>query len=367
MDDYINNLLIAPPDDAAAARAHDRWNQIAKPVGSLGALEGSIERIAALTGDERVDLSKRCVAVLCADNGVVAQGVSQSGADVTMIIAHQVAQDMSSVCRMCDPFDIDCLPVDMGMFGRLSDEHIRDRRIAAGTHDISHGPAMTREMALRAVRAGVELVGELAGQGYRIIATGEMGIGNTTTSTAMTCAFTGIDPAELTGPGAGLSQDGVIHKVDVIRQALAVNAPDPNDPVDVLAKLGGFDIAGMCGIFLGGAVYRVPIVIDGFISAVAAYCAVQMRPECRVALFASHMSAEPAAGILLERMGLAPLIHAGMRLGEGTGAACLIPLLDMTLSLYHTGPTFADCDITSYKVEDCGETSSLRAWETDER
>lgn len=348
---YVEDLPIAGPDEAAAARAHDRWNQIAKPIGSLGILEGYVERIAALTGDEHVDVSRRCVAVLCADNGVVAQGVSQSGADVTMVIAHQVARGMSSVCRMGAPFGIDCIPVDMGMFGRVSDERVLDRRIAAGTNDISRGPAMTRDQALRAIRTGVELVGDLARQGYRLVATGEMGIGNTTTSTAMACAFLGADPAELTGPGAGLPREGVRHKAEVIRRALAVNEPDANDPLDVLAKLGGFDIAGMCGVFLGGAVHRVPIVIDGVISTIAAYCAWRLRPECRVALFASHLSAEPAAARLLDRMGLAAPLHAGMRLGEGTGAACLVPLLDMTLSLYDTGPTFADCDITSYRVD----------------
>lgn len=350
MDPYIAGLPIAPLSREAAAKARDRWNSIAKPVGSLGELEEAIVCIAALTGGERIDLGKRCVVVLCADNGVTMQGVSQSGSDVTHIVAANAARGVSSINKMCEPVGIDCIPVDMGMFKQVSLDGILDRRIASGTADISLGPAMTREQALQAIRTGVELTRDLAQQGYKIIATGEIGIGNTTTSTAMVCAFTGEDPEMLTGPGAGLSEEGVRHKAAVVRRVLEVNAPNASDPLDVLAKLGGFDIAAMCGVFLGGAVYRVPIVVDGFISAVAAYCAWQLRPECKGALFASHLSAEPAASVLLERMGLRPIIHAGMRLGEGTGAVCLVPLLDMALNLYATGPTFEDCNITSYVV-----------------
>lgn len=351
MSDYINDLSMGTPDEEAATRARERWNAIAKPVGSLGALEDAVVKVAALTGSEHVDISRRCVVVLCADNGVVAQGVSQSGADVTLLIAANAVRGTSSINKMSEVANIDCVPVDMGMFEALPLEGIRDCRIAAGTADISQGPAMTREQALQAVRVGVDLAGELADKGYRLIATGEMGIGNTTTSTAMTCAFVGADPMELTGPGTGLSPEGVRHKAEVIRRALALNAPDVSDPLDVLAKLGGFDIAAMCGLFLGGAVHRVPVIVDGFISTVAAYCAWQLRPECKGAMLASHLSAERGAGVLAERMGLCPLIHAGMRLGEGTGAVCLVPLLDMALNLYTTGPTLADCGITTYKVE----------------
>lgn len=351
MNEYINSLSISPTNAAAAASARERWNAIAKPVGSLGVLEDAVVRVAALTGSEHVDLSRRCVVVLCADNGVVAQGVSQSGADVTLLIAANAVRGISSINKMCEVASIDCVPVDMGMFEPLPLEGIRDCRVAAGTADISQGPAMTREQALRAVRVGVDLVGELASKGYGLIATGEMGIGNTTTSTAMTCAFVGADPLELTGPGTGLSPDGVRHKAQVIQRALRVNAPDAADPLDVLAKLGGFDIAAMCGAFLGGAVHRVPVIIDGFISTVAAYCAWRLRPECKDAMLASHLSAERGAGVLLDRMGLHPLIHAGMRLGEGTGAVCLVPLLDMALNLYSNGPTLADCGITTYKVD----------------
>lgn len=351
MDTYIQDLAIATPSAEAAQRARDRWNEIAKPAGSLGALEEALVRIAALTGSARIDVSKRCVVVLCADNGVVAQGVSASGADVTPIIASNVARGVSSVNRMCEPMGIDCIPVDMGMFSQLQMSGILDRRIAAGTADISVGPAMTTAQALQAVRTGVELVADAKRRGYGLVATGEMGIGNTTTSTAMACVFTGKDPQELTGPGAGLTREGVRHKADVIRRAIHVSAPQASDPLDVLAKLGGFDIAAMCGMFLGGAVHGVPMIVDGYISTVAAYCAYAMRPECLGAILPSHLSAEPGAKVLFDRIGLAPILHANMRLGEGTGAVCLIPLLDMAANLYNHGATFADCSITSYVVD----------------
>lgn len=347
----FQELSISAPDEGAMRAARDRWNSIAKPVGSLGALEAAIVKIAGLTGSPTIDLDKRCVVVLCSDNGVVEQGVSQSGGDVTVLIARNAARGISSINKMCEPVRIDCIPVDMGMRERVDEPGMRDCRIAAGTGDISRGPAMSRAQAVKAMQMGIDLVGELACAGYGIIATGEMGIGNTTTSTAIACALTGIVPQELAGPGAGLPEEGVRHKAKVIQRALMVNDPDPSDPLDVLAKLGGFDIAAMCGVFLGGALYRVPIIVDGFISATAAYCAWLMRPECRYAMLASHQSAERAAATLLERMDLKPVICADMRLGEGTGAVCLIPLLDMALSLYSTGPTFADCGITSYKVE----------------
>ena len=349
-EEQLTQLAIAPADERAAARARARWNAIAKPIGALGALEDAVVAMAALTGSTEVDIARRCVAVLCADNGVVDAGVTQCGAEVTATVARQMAQGSSSVCVMCVQADIDCIAVDMGMRTQLDPPGLRVRRVAAGTADITRGPAMSRSQALEGIAHGIELAGELAHEGYGLIAAGEMGIGNTTTATAMACAFTGMDPAALTGRGAGLSDAGLARKVAAIRRALAVNAPDPADPVDVLAKLGGFDIAGMCGLFLGGAHYRVPVIIDGFTSSVAAWCACQLRPECKLALLASHVSSEPAARMAMEHLGLRPPIDASMHLGEGAGAACLIPLLDMALALYRHGATFDGYGMQAYEV-----------------
>lgn len=208
---------------------------------------------------------------------------------------------------------------------------------------------MTRDQALAALQAGSDLVKRFKDMGYSILATGEMGIGNTTTSSAMAAAFLGLPVNEVTGRGAGLSDAGLERKREAIELALKVNKPNPDDALDVLAKLGGFDIAGLAGMFIGGALYRVPIVVDGFISALAAYTAARLCPGCECAMLPSHVSAEPAAHKLLNDLGLSAVIHADMRLGEGTGAVCLFPLLDAALALYN-GTTFDETGIDAYEV-----------------
>ncbi len=347
----INARISSPNEDARlAARRH--WNAVAKPIASLGALEAIVEQIAALTGDARVSIRRRVAVVMCADNGVVAQGVSQCGQDVTTAVASSIAQGTSSICSMCKPVGVDTLAVDLGMTTPPSAQGVLDKHIARGTADISCGPAMTREQAIEAIQVGVELVGELKDEGYELIATGEMGIGNTTTSSAMAASFLGLSAREVTGRGAGLSDEGLKRKLDAIEHALRVNTPDSTDALDVLSKLGGFDIAGLAGLFIGGALHRLPVIIDGFISAIAAYTALRIAPACSCAMIASHVSSEPAAKMLLDKMELSPVIHAGMHLGEGTGAVCLIPLLDMALSLYD-GTTFDETGIKAYDPSLC--------------
>ena len=340
---------IEPPIEAASNAAHARWNAVAKPIASLGALETMVEQIAALVGTPDVRIDKRAVVVLCADNGVVAQGVSQSGPEITTLIAGSIARGTSSVCKMAHTAHTDAYSVDMGMCEPSLEPGVIDRSIARGTGDISQGPAMSRNQALLALRTGIELVGAFKASGYQILATGEMGIGNTTTSSAMTAAFFGLSANEVTGRGAGLSDAGLERKRAAIARALRVNDPTAQDPIDVLAKLGGFDIAGLAGMFIGGAVHRVPIIIDGFISALAAYTAWRIAPECQCAMLPSHLSAEPATHLLFEALDLQPVIQAGMHLGEGTGAVCLLPLLDAALALYN-GTTFEQTGMNAYEV-----------------
>ena len=340
---------IEPLDEGALKAARDKWNAVAKPIGSLGQLELMVEKIAGLTGSIDVDISKRAVMVLCADNGVVAQGVTQSEPEITTVIAGSVARGISSVCRMAQTVNADAVSVDMGMMTPSDVPGVIDRCIARGTGDISLGPAMSREQALTAIKIGVDLVAQMKADGYKILATGEMGIGNTTTSSAMAAAFLGLPVETVTGRGAGLSNAGLARKCAAIERALAVNEPDANDALDVLSKLGGFDIAGLVGLFIGGAVHRVPIVIDGFISALAAYTAARLCPACTCAMLPSHVSAEPAARMLFDELGIEPIIHAGLRLGEGTGAVLLFPLLDAALALYN-GTTFDDTGIEAYEV-----------------
>ena len=313
---------ITPPDELAGQAAKARWDSIAKPLGSLGLLEEAVIRVAALTGSARVELDKRCVTVFCADNGVVAEGVTQTGSEVTAVVAENFTRGETSVCAMARAARCDVIPVDIGVARDLSGPGLVVHKLGYGTGNIARGPAMTREQALDAITFGISLVGKLKREGCRIIATGEMGIGNTTTSSAVTAALLGLPAEEVTGRGAGLTSEGLAHKIKTVERALVVNHPDPDDGVDVLAKVGGFDLAGLAGVFLGGAVHRVPVLIDGFIS---------------------------AAALALGALGLRPLITAGMCLGEGTGAVAALPLLDMALAVYREMSTFREIDIDAYQ------------------
>ena len=340
---------IAPPDESARAAAHERWAACAHPLGSLGLLETALEDIAALTGSNHISLTPRTLLVLCADNGVVAQGVTQTGSEVTAVVARGLAEGVSSVCPMAAVAGCAVVPVDMGIKDFEPVPGILDRRIGNGTGDITQGPAMTRSQAELAIQTGVDLVAREKAKGTKIVATGEMGIGNTTTTSAVTAAMLGVSPALVTGRGAGLSDEGLRRKLDAVTRALAINAPDPDDPIDVLAKVGGFDIAGLCGVFLGGAIHRIPVLMDGAISAAAALCAVRLAPSAGQAMIASHLSAEPTGRMLMEALGKRPIITADMRLGEGTGAVAAIPLLDMALAVYAEGSTFDDYSIPAYQ------------------
>ena len=337
----LNTLLqtITPPDEAARAAAHAHWAALAKPLGGLGSLETMLENAAALTGTAELDFARRAVLVLCADNGVVAQGVSQTDASVTRAVLQNLATRRTSVCQMAAAAHCSVVPVDMGIAGAPV-PGVLDCRIAPGTKDFTCGPAMTRAQAVQAIGCGIVLVRQQKQQ--------EMGIGNTTTSSAVASVLLGAPVQSMTGRGAGLSDAGLARKMDAIQRGIARNQPNPADPLDVLAKLGGFDIAGLCGVFLGGALEGVPVLIDGFISSVAALCAVRLCPAAAKAVFASHVSDEPAAHMVLDALGKAPLITANLHLGEGTGAVASIPLWDMALAVYRGCYSFAEGGIAPY-------------------
>ena len=334
----------------AKEQAQARWNHVAKPLNSLGKLEKLIVMIAGVQNTPDVRINKRCALVFCGDHGVVAEGVSQSGSEVTALVAKSIAEGTANINLMAGASYTDVFAVDMGMVGTVPGTI--DRRIAAGTRNMMHGPAMTRVQAEQAIQAGIDLVGEMKARGYQLIATGEMGIANTTASTAMACALLGCTPEELTGRGAGLSDAGLIRKREAITRALEVNQPDANDPIDVLSKVGGFEIAGMAGAFLGGMQHGVPVIIDGVISAVAALVAARICPAAVDAMLPSHMSREPAMVRIMAELGMEPILHADMALGEGTGAVALLPMLDMALRVYHGPHTFDDLGMAAYTPQE---------------
>ena len=343
------NTRIGSLDKNAMAEAQRRWDSIAHPLNSLGMLERDIIRIAGITGDPNVDLSKKAVVAMCADNGVVAEGVTQTGQEVTAIVTENMSKGDTSVCCMARIAGAEVIPVDIGVARPVTGENIRQCCVRRGTANMTKGPAMSREEAAKAVMTGILLVEELKQVGFRLLATGEMGIGNTTTSSAIVSMLLGKDPAEVTGRGAGLTSEGLERKIQAIRTAIAVNQPDSADPLDVLHKVGGLDIAGLAGVFLGGAIHRVPVLVDGFISSAAALVAAAICPAAKDYMLASHASNEPAGQMVLEALGLTPFLYAGMCLGEGTGAVAVMPLLDMGLAVYREMCTFEATDIEAYQ------------------
>ena len=341
---------IRPVDVAAMAAAKQHWDGLGKPLGSLGRLEKALIQIAGIqrTGDVHID--RKALVIMCADNGVVEEGVTQCGQEVTATVAENFLDEKSCVAIMCRRAGTKICPVDIGM--AVDTPRVEKRKIAYGTKNMAKDPAMTREQAVAAIEVGIAKAEELHAQGYEMLATGEMGIGNTTTSSAMTAVYLGLDVETVTGRGAGLSSHGLQRKIHAIKQAMAVNQPDPEDPLDVLAKVGGLDIAGMCGLFLGGAAQQMPVIMDGFISQVAALTAMRLVPECADYILASHVSEEPGANILLKALEKDAFLTCGMRLGEGSGAVALFPILDFASDIYHKMSTFVQADIVEYQPLD---------------
>lgn len=342
--------LITPADQVSIQQTKERWLRIGKPLFSLGKLEDVVAKIAGIKGTSNYELNKRGVIIMCADNGVVEEGVTQTGQEVTAIVADNFTKHSTSVCAMSDVAGVDIFPVDIGMVSDVPSVTRPEWKVAYGTKNFAKEYAMTREEVLQAIEVGIEQVKLRKEEGYEILATGEMGIGNTTTSSAVATVLLHRHAAEVTGKGAGLSNSGLEKKISVIETAIEKYRPDANDPIDVLAKVGGLDIAGLMGVFLGGAIYHVPIVVDGFISAVSALCALQVSEHVRDYMIPSHVSKEPAGEMVLNALGLSPFITCDMCLGEGTGAIAVLPLLDMGLQVYRQMGTFDDIHVEQYQV-----------------
>ena len=338
---------IRPADRDAMENAQKRWNSIAKPLHSLGKMETLVIRIAGITGSADIDIRKKALVAMCADNGVVEEGVTQTGQEVTAIVAENFLSGDTSACVMCRQCGTDVYPVDVGM--AVDTKVSTEFKVMYGTHNMTKGPAMSREDAVKAIEAGMEMARRLKEEGYGILATGEMGIGNTTTSSAVAAVLLDRPVEEMTGRGAGLSSEGLQRKINAIKTAVRINAPDPSDPVDVLAKVGGLDIAGLAGVFLGGAAYRIPVVMDGFISCAAALAAQRICPQASDYMISSHVSKEPAAELILKALGKEAVIHGDMCLGEGSGAVALFPFLDMGIAVYESMSTFEEIKVDQYE------------------
>lgn len=340
---------IKPLDENAMEEARAHWMTVGKPLFSLGSLEDAVIQIAGIKGTSDFELRKRGLIIMCADNGVVEEGVTQTGQEVTAIVADNFTRGETSVCIMAEEAKVDLFPVDVGMATDVPSVTKKEYKVMYGTHNFAKEAAMTREEAVEAIEVGIQMVKKCAEAGYEILATGEMGIGNTTTSSAVVSVLLDESVENVTGRGAGLSSEGLNRKIRAIERAIEKHQPDKEDVLDVLSKVGGLDIAGMTGAFLGGAIYHIPVLIDGFISSAAALCAVRMVPETADYILASHCSGEPAGRMVLEELKLPYLIDAKMSLGEGSGAVAAIPLLEMGVNVYRKMSTFEEIKVEQYK------------------
>ncbi len=343
---------IAPADAGAMEEASIHNDNLLKPLGSLGRLEKMAIRVAGVTGQVCNRVEKRCLIVMAADNGICEEGVAGTPQEMTRWHIANIAGGVSGVGVLARYAHADLKVVDIGIKGDPACELVLDRKVRSGTANFAREPAMSRREAEEAILAGVDLVREAKEEGYEILGTGEMGIGNTSTTSACVMALTGLSAEEAVGKGGGLTDAGLEHKKEVIRAALALHDPDFEDPIDVLSKVGGLDIAGLTGCYLGAARYRLPILIDGAISALAALIAFRLAPACADYMFASHRSLEPSYGRCIRELGLAPCIDLDMRLGEGTGCALAFPILGAACAMLSEMHTFSEAQLDqTYRID----------------
>ena len=336
------NVHIQPLDAAAMAAARERQAQLAKPPGSLGRLEDISVQLAGITGNVHNRIEKKHLLVFAADNGVVAEGVSSAPQSVTLMQTINLTRHKTGASTLCKHFGCGITVCDVGVNADIKEPKVLNRKIAYGTQNIVHGPAMTREQAIQAIQVGMELAKTTDAD---VIGIGEMGIGNTTTSSAVLSVLLDADVDGVTGRGGGITDASYLKKKQVIKTAIDINKPDKNDVIDVLAKVGGLDIAAMCGAFLGCAEKRCPVVIDGFISAVAALCAYKLCPNAVAYFIPSHASYEIGYKLAMDAMNLQPLFLLGMRLGEGSGCPLAFEILEAACAVMNDMATFDQAGI----------------------
>ncbi len=336
-------------DPVIYEKVRKKWDALAKPLDSMGKFEEITARIAAAQRREDPDISKKCLVVMCADNGVVTEGISQSGQEVTLAVAKAMGEGKSNVCKMAVQNKIEVLPVDIGINCIDTPKGLLPRKIARGTKNFARERAMSEKETLQALESGILIAMEKKKEGCSLFCSGEMGIGNTSSSTALAAALLGKNAAELTGAGAGLDQAGLERKRKIIQGAIDRYGLYQAKPLEVLGAVGGFDLAGLCGLVIGGALAHVPVILDGSIALSAAYAAVKIFPETADYVLASHISREPIAEALIKEMNLLPVIDANMALGEGTGAVMFCGLLDTAMSIYSDRLSFSDIKIEAYK------------------
>ncbi|MDP4182178.1 MAG: nicotinate-nucleotide--dimethylbenzimidazole phosphoribosyltransferase [Bacillota bacterium] len=338
---------IRPPDYESMEKASKRLDSLIKPIGSLGELEQIAIKLAGITGAIHNEINRKCMIVMSADNGICEEGVSACPQSITALQTVNILKGLAGISALSKHAKSDVKVVDIGINANINYSGLIKRKVRMGTANMSKGPAMSRDEAVKAIETGIEIVKELVKEGYNLLGTGEMGIGNTSTSSAILIAFTGIEADKVIGKGAGMTDEGYEAKKSIIMKALELNKPDKNDAIDVLSKVGGLDIAGMAGCFLSAAYYRTPIVIDGFISAAAALLAYKINPLVKEYMIPSHISAEPGYTYIMEHIGLKPFLDLNMRLGEGTGCPIAFNIIEASTHIINDMATFDELDINN--------------------
>ncbi len=347
---------IQPADSQARQEAASYIDSLIKPMGSLGRLETLAIDIAGITGNVRTgSLKKRTIVVMCSDNGVHEERVASAPQDVTVLMARVMAEGKSGMTVLAKEAGSDYLLVDVGINTDEKIPGLLNRKIARGTANFTKGPAMTRKMCIKAIETGIDIVLQLKEEGCELIGTGELGMGNTTSSACVLMGLTGLTANEAVGKGAGLTDNAYENKKNVAARAIAVNEPNADDPIDVLSKVGGFDIAGLVGVYLGAAYCRIPVVIDGFISAVAALAASRLCPAAADFMIPSHCSAEPGFSRAMKELGKEPVLFMDMRLGEGSGCPLAFHLIDAALAMVNGMATFKEASVDRTQLVDIRE------------
>ncbi|MDI9571367.1 MAG: nicotinate-nucleotide--dimethylbenzimidazole phosphoribosyltransferase [Pseudomonadota bacterium] len=345
-----STLLDFPRTDREArGAARARLDQLTMPHWALGRLMDLAEELAGITGRTPPPVAAKTIVTVAADHGIAARGVSGYPREVTVQMVRNIVRGGAGINVLARLAGARVVVVDLGVDSDLADlvgeGKIVDKKIDRGTQDMTRGPAMTRAQAVRAVEAGIEIAREL-GPTTQVFGTGEMGIGNTTPSSAIVALYAGAPIAEVTGRGTGIDDRQLAHKVAAIEKAVAVNRPNMGDPIDILAKLGGFEIGGIAGLILGAAAQRKPVLVDGFISTAGALIAAHIEPLSRDFMIASHRSMEPGHRIALKCLGKKPLLDLDLRLGEGTGAALALHLVEAAARILTEVATFAEAGVS---------------------
>ncbi|MCL5292472.1 MAG: nicotinate-nucleotide--dimethylbenzimidazole phosphoribosyltransferase [Actinobacteria bacterium] len=333
-------------DEDAMLLAGERQDSLTKPPGALGMLEELSIRVAGITGEPRPKIGRKVVIVMAGDHGVTAEGVSAYPSEVTPQMVLNFAAGGAAINVLARHVGAEVVVVDIGVATDVDALCVECRKVKSGTDNFARGPAMSIEEAVAVLETGIEIAEREIDRGATLIATGDMGIGNTTASSALLAAFTGLPLNGLVGKGTGIEEGLLGHKREVIESAIRVNKPDGNDPLDALAKLGGLEIGGLAGVILGAASRRTPVVIDGFISGAAALVAAKLAPRSVEYMIASHVSVEPGHRRMLEVLGLKPMLYMDMRLGEGTGAALGMALVEAATKIINEMATFEEAGVT---------------------